>query len=110
LASNRSKYAPFVNGEEGFDSYLRRMREGEWGDHLTLQAFADTFGHPVHIVTSYESRGFIQIQPQVGTATPVQQEQRARSGGGGGGGAKEPLLIGFWSEVHYNPVVYADSP
>jgi len=91
LERHRAIYSPFVNGDKSFDGYVLRMRGDAWGDHLTLQAFADTYCHPVHIVTSYETRRFIQIQPQLPPGTRE----------------KEPLLIGFWAEVHYNPVVYS---
>ena len=86
LEQERSFYEVFVD-EETWESYIGRMRGNGWGDHLTLQAFADVYQRPVHLVTSYEDRGFIQIGPA------------SRSAG-------DPLLIGFWAEVHYNPLEF----
>ena len=48
-------------------------------------------------VTSYESRGFIQISPQprlgASPSPPL-----------------PPLLLGFWAEVHYNPIMPLETP
>ena len=96
LERERALYEAFVPREvESFDAYLRRMRGAAcWGDHLTLQAFADAFGRPVHLVTSYEDRGFIQITPS------------SKSTGLAAASSGQPLLLGFWAEVHYNPLVF----
>jgi hypothetical protein len=97
LASHSRIYTSFVH-DESFNDYLARMAAEAWGDHLTLQAFADLSGRPVHLVTSYEARGFIQVAPQ--TNFPTQDTQAPGT----------PLLLGFWAEVHYNPIVPLQTP
>ncbi len=54
---------------------------GTWGDHVTLQAVADTFGVRIAIMTSYQDSCVIEIQPQGET-----QSQRV-------------LYLSFWAEV-----------
>ncbi|KAJ8532041.1 hypothetical protein K7X08_011964 [Anisodus acutangulus] len=64
--------------------YLRKMkRSGEWGDHVTLQAAADTFGVKICLVTSFRDNGYIDILPK-----DIQPSGE--------------LWLSFWSEVHYN--------
>lgn len=92
LASHAKVYTSFVH-DESFKDYLSRMAVEAWGDHLTLQAFADLSGKPVHLVTSYEARGYIQVAPQADF--PAADEKSSNA----------PVLLGFWAEVHYNPIV-----
>ncbi len=54
---------------------------GTWGDHVTLQAVADTFGVRIAIMTSYQDSCVIEIQPQGQV-----QSQRV-------------LYLSFWAEV-----------
>ena len=54
---------------------------GTWGDHVTLQAVADTFGVRIAIMTSYQDSCVIEIQPQGQI-----QSQRV-------------LYLSFWAEV-----------
>lgn len=54
---------------------------GIWGDHVTLQAVADTFGVRIAIMTSYQDSCVIEIQPQGQI-----QSQRV-------------LYLSFWAEV-----------
>ena len=54
---------------------------GTWGDHVTLQAVADTFGVRIAIMTSYQDSCVIEIQPQ-------RQIQSQRV-----------LYLSFWAEV-----------
>ena len=92
LEKEHATYSPYVI-DESWASYLKRMHDhSTWGDHLTLQAFADAYKRPVHLVTSYEQRGFIQISP-----SPSSPASRSL-------GIGVPLLLGFWAEVHYNPL------
>jgi|AntAceMinimDraft_5_1070358.scaffolds.fasta_scaffold22141_2 hypothetical protein len=97
LAAHPATYAPFVH-DESFEAYLVRMGQGAWGDHVTLQAFADLSGRPVHLVTSYEARGFVQVAPQPALASSSNQP------------SGPPVLLGFWAEVHYNPIVPMQTP
>lgn len=77
--------------DEDWTRFMNRMRRDcEWGDHVTLQAFVDATGRSIHLVTSYESNEFIQINPQPTFTSKV---------------GYDPILLGFWAEVHYNPIV-----
>lgn len=81
------------NGEDkGWKEYIKNMKlDYEWGDHLTLQAFANLYHKSLHLITSYHTNEFIQINPQNNTH-----------------GESQVILLGFWAEVHYNPVVSID--
>lgn len=54
---------------------------GTWGDHVTLQAVADTFGVHIAIMTSYQDSCVVEIKPQGQT-----HSQRV-------------LYLSFWAEV-----------
>lgn len=74
-------YVPMAYGE-----YVKRMsKNGEWGDHVTLQAAADLYGAKILIITSFKDTCYIEILPQ------VQKSKRV-------------LLLSFWAEVHYNSI------
>eukprot|EP00971_Amphidinium_carterae_P083778 1658155-Amphidinium_carterae.2 len=57
--------------------------DGCWGDHVTLQAAADTFGAQIHVFADSLMDSFIDVTPHV-----------AKS--------KKVLQLSFWSEIHYN--------
>ena len=61
-------------------------RDGEWGDHVTLQAVADAVGAEANLITSYQHNGVVQVQPRV----PC--------------GAERAVWLSFWAEVHYNSI------
>jgi hypothetical protein len=48
------------------DNNLRWMicRNGEWGDHVTLQAAADYYGVKISLITSFKDTCFIEIVPK----------------------------------------------
>ena len=78
------EYAPFVPGEE-FGAYMARMaQETTWGDHVTLQAAADSFGVRVVVISSYDP-------PLIEIAPDAELSSRA-------------LFLSFHAEVHYNSV------
>ncbi|KAG8390608.1 hypothetical protein BUALT_Bualt01G0101200 [Buddleja alternifolia] len=53
-------YVPMAYGD-----YLKKMsKNGEWGDHITLQAAADWFGIKVFVITSFKDTCYIEILPQ----------------------------------------------
>ncbi|CAI5984834.1 unnamed protein product [Closterium sp. NIES-64] len=83
-------YSPYV--PDSFSRYLRHMaRNGEWGDHITLQAAADKYGAKINLITSYPGDQFlIEIFPCQGKPT-------------------RELWLSFWAEVHYNSVYSAES-
>ncbi|KAL8159867.1 hypothetical protein V2J09_001404 [Rumex salicifolius] len=56
-----SGYVPMPYAE-----YLKRMsKNGEWGDHVTLQAAADTYGVKIFVLTSFKDTCYIEILPRV---------------------------------------------
>ncbi|KAI4373043.1 hypothetical protein MLD38_011212 [Melastoma candidum] len=74
-------YVPMAYGE-----YLKRMvRNGEWGDHVTLQAAADAYGVKIFMITSFKDTCYIEILPQIEKS-------------------KRVVCLSFWAEVHYNSI------
>ncbi|WCJ40995.1 OVARIAN TUMOR DOMAIN-containing deubiquitinating enzyme 9 [Euphorbia peplus] len=74
-------YVPMAYGD-----YLEKMSmSGEWGDHVTLQAAADSYGVKIIVITSFKDTCYIEILPDV---------QRS----------KRVILLSFWAEVHYNSI------
>ncbi|KAK4403898.1 OVARIAN TUMOR DOMAIN-containing deubiquitinating enzyme 9 [Sesamum angolense] len=61
------------------------VRNGEWGDHVTLQAAADWFGVKIFVITSFKDTCYIEILPQ------NQKSNRT-------------IFLSFWAEVHYNSI------
>ncbi|XP_019187030.1 PREDICTED: OTU domain-containing protein DDB_G0284757-like [Ipomoea nil] len=71
-----------------YNDYLKMMvKDGEWGDHVTLQAAADLYGVKIMIVTSFKDTWYIEIIPK--TEKP-----------------KRGVYLSFWAEVHYNSIVF----
>lgn len=80
LQSYPNLYREYI--PEDYREYCQRMQQfGTWGDHVTLQAVADTFGVRIAIMTSYQDSCVIEIQPQGQI-----QSQRV-------------LYLSFWAEV-----------
>ncbi|KHG18240.1 OTU domain-containing [Gossypium arboreum] len=49
-----------------YSDYLEKMSEsGEWGDHVTLQAAADSYGVKIFVITSFKDTCYIEILPNV---------------------------------------------
>ncbi|KAK9158481.1 hypothetical protein Scep_005055 [Stephania cephalantha] len=70
----------------GYGDYLKKMsKSGEWGDHVTLQAAADSYGVKIFVLTSFKDTCYIEILPSV---------QRS----------KRVIFLSFWAEVHYNSI------
>ena len=92
LAAEADRYRGFVATEDDVDyeAWVARMAcEGEWADHVTLQAAADAYGTRICLVTSYEDRGILRVEP----AAPIDE--------------KEPRTawLAFWAEIHYSSIV-----
>ncbi|XP_010490929.1 PREDICTED: OTU domain-containing protein 5-like isoform X1 [Camelina sativa] len=84
LAYNREMYEGYV--PMAFNDYLKAMkRNGEWGDHVTLQAAADWFGVRMFVITSFKDTCYIEILPH------FQKSNRL-------------ICLSFWAEVHYNSI------
>ena len=82
LKTESDLYKPYV--PEDFDQYVRTMsKDGEWGDHVTLQAVADLYGRKICVLSSYKTNFIIDIKPQKTLHSRV-------------------LWLSFWAEVHYN--------
>ncbi|XP_012471569.1 OVARIAN TUMOR DOMAIN-containing deubiquitinating enzyme 12 isoform X1 [Gossypium raimondii] len=74
-------YVPMAYGD-----YLEKMsKSGEWGDHVTLQAAADSYGVKIFVITSFKDTCYIEILPN------VQKSKRV-------------IFLSFWAEVHYNSI------
>lgn len=83
-------YCGHVPGD--YRRYCNDMaRSSTWGDHVTLQAAADTFGARIWVLTSYEASDFLEIEPRQRDSTRV-------------------LLLSFFAEIHYNSLYHADDP
>lgn len=66
--------------------YLKKMsKSGEWGDHVTLQAAADSYGVKIFVLTSFKDTCYIEILPNVEKS-------------------KRVIFLSFWAEVHYNSI------
>ncbi|KAK6163363.1 hypothetical protein DH2020_000227 [Rehmannia glutinosa] len=49
-----------------YEHYLSKMsKSGEWGDHVTLQAAADSYGMKIFVITSFKDTCYIEILPNV---------------------------------------------
>ncbi|XP_077221732.1 OVARIAN TUMOR DOMAIN-containing deubiquitinating enzyme 12-like isoform X2 [Tasmannia lanceolata] len=69
-----------------YSDYLKKISEdGEWGDHVTLQAAADSYGVKIFVITSFKDTCYIEILPN------VQKSKRV-------------IFLSFWAEVHYNSI------
>ncbi|XP_078182430.1 OVARIAN TUMOR DOMAIN-containing deubiquitinating enzyme 12-like isoform X1 [Carex rostrata] len=84
LESTRDIYEGYVPMEYG--DYLKKLsKTGEWGDHVTLQAAADSYGVKIFVITSFKDTCYIEILPN------VQKSKRV-------------IFLSFWAEVHYNSI------
>ncbi|KAL2939570.1 hypothetical protein RDABS01_033729 [Bienertia sinuspersici] len=82
LKEHRSLYESYVPMK--YKQYYKKMgKNGEWGDHVTLQAAADRFAAKICLLTSFRETCFIEIIPQFEAP-------------------RRELWLSFWSEVHYN--------
>ncbi|PHU03955.1 hypothetical protein BC332_29206 [Capsicum chinense] len=69
-----------------YHDYLKKMsKDGEWGDHVTLQAASDSYGVKILVITSFRDTCYIEILPT------IQKSERV-------------IFLSFWAEVHYNSI------
>eukprot|EP00667_Euglena_gracilis_P019074 EG_transcript_20378 len=94
LRFHPEQYAPFVISED-YDAYVARMaKEGEWGDHVTLQAAADVFGVEIVLVTSFaDERSIISIKPLDWEGKDPDSSRVVQT-----------LHLSFYAEIHYNSI------
>ncbi|GAQ89268.1 cysteine protease family protein [Klebsormidium nitens] len=78
-------YEAYVSDEDYKHYFKRLATDGEWGDHITLQAAADRYGLKISLLTTFKDNGFIQIEPR------ETKSQRV-------------LYLSFWADVHYNSI------
>ncbi|KAK4721471.1 hypothetical protein R3W88_011704 [Solanum pinnatisectum] len=84
LKSHRELYEGYV--PMVYDEYLKKMsKAGEWGDHVTLQAAADSYGVKMFVITSFKDTCYIEILPQSLKSNRT-------------------ITLSFWAEVHYNSI------
>ncbi|KAB2031548.1 hypothetical protein E1A91_D05G319700v1 [Gossypium mustelinum] len=84
LKSNSEMYEGYV--PMAYGDYLKKMnKNGEWGDHVTLQAAADLYGVKIFVLTSFKDTCYIEILPH------DQKSERI-------------IFLSFWAEVHYNSI------
>ncbi|KAL9241614.1 hypothetical protein vseg_015705 [Gypsophila vaccaria] len=84
LKAQQEHYEGYVPMEYG--EYLKKMsKSSEWGDHVTLQAAADSYGVKIFLMTSFKETCYMEIIPK------VQMSKRI-------------ILLSFWAEVHYNSI------
>nr|GMC86346.1 OTU domain-containing protein DDB_G0284757-like [Ipomoea batatas] len=84
LRSHPEAYEGYV--PMAYDEYLTRMsKSGEWGDHVTLQAAADSYGVKILVITSFKDTCYLEILPK------IQKSKRV-------------IHLSFWAEVHYNSI------
>ncbi|XP_022888896.1 uncharacterized protein LOC111404299 [Olea europaea var. sylvestris] len=84
LMSYRELYENYV--PMAYDDYLKKMsKTGEWGDHVTLQAAADTYGVKIFVITSFRDTCYIEILPNTLKSNRM-------------------IFLSFWAEVHYNSI------
>ncbi|OMP01088.1 Ovarian tumor, otubain [Corchorus olitorius] len=84
LKSHPEMYEGYV--PMGYADYLKKMnKNGEWGDHVTLQAAADSYGVKIFVLTSFKDTCYIEILPH------IQKSERI-------------IFVSFWAEVHYNSI------
>ncbi|KAJ3672175.1 hypothetical protein LUZ60_006896 [Juncus effusus] len=84
LQSHRDVYEGYV--PMAYSDYLEKLSQsGQWGDHVTLQAAADTYGVKIFVITSFKDTCYIEILPKVEKS-------------------KRVIFLSFWAEVHYNSI------
>ncbi|KAI3458949.1 hypothetical protein Pfo_015612 [Paulownia fortunei] len=84
LKSRPEMYENYV--PMAYDDYLKNMSQnGEWGDHITLQAAADCYGIKIFVITSFKDTCYIEILPQFEKSNRI-------------------IFLSFWAEVHYNSI------
>ena len=85
LRSNSSRYSAFV--PDSYDTYIENMgRDGNWGNHLTLQAASNVYGLEIRVYTSYDENWERVIRPT------------------DDGNIRRAIQLSFYAELHYNSV------
>lgn len=84
LKTHPRKYEGYV--PMAYGDYMKKMsKTGEWGDHVTLQAAADSYGVKIFVLTSFRDTCYVEILPEILKSERV-------------------ICLSFWAEVHYNSI------
>ena len=83
LERYEEKYKDFVHGQKYSEFLVEMSKDGVWGNHLTLKAFADATHTQINLITSYAEDGVKEVKPWV-----LESERE--------------YWLSFWAEVHYN--------
>lgn len=83
-------YVEFVSAQdEAYNDYVDRMgKEGELGDHVTLQALADYLHLEITLVTSSDEDGLMTVMPAA--VAPAEDDFPTA-----------PLWLSMWADVNY---------
>lgn len=65
LTKHADRFQAYFESTAEFYKYLLEMlKDGTWGDELTLSAAVQAYGCPVHVVTSESERWYLIYQPE----------------------------------------------
>lgn len=82
IAAHRDEYAGFIEGGEGVDEYVAKIRDtAEWGGQLELSALANAYGVEIRVV---QGERVEVVEPG--------EEVKEKSGGEGGGGDEDAVV------------------
>ena len=91
LQSNRHFYESFCPTSWG--SYISQMsKDGEWGDHLCLQALANVYSTCITIFSDHATNAVLKINPETSV------------------GLHPAIVILFWAEKHYEATADMSTP
>ena len=86
LRSNVPLYSGFVHGIQ-YDAYIEKMgRDGNWGNHVTLQAASNVYGLEIRVYTSNDENWELLLVPT------------------DDGNIRRAIQLSFCAELHYNSV------
>ena len=78
IAAHRDAFEPFVEDDEKFDDYVRRMREdGTWAGNLELQAASQVLGRNLRIFQAGQPPWVVMTNPEVRTPRCVPAPSRS---------------------------------
>jgi len=84
IACERAFFKDFIS--DRFEDYIERMkRDGEWGDHVEIQAMSELYNRPI-VIYAY-------------SLTPLKTYQ-----GGHGASADRPIRLSYHMSSHYNSI------
>jgi hypothetical protein len=92
LQTHPERYQQFIHHE--FEAYVANMSvSGAWGDHITLQAAANSLNIAIHLLTSFPSDAQAHILVEPLSGAPVSE-----------------IWLSYIRQRHYDSLYNADSP